>query len=193
MITIPMVVKQEGNIERAYDIYSMLLQNRIIMLGDEINSNTANLVVSQLLHLEAEDPDKDIMLYINSPGGVITDGMAIYDTMNLIKCDVQTICVGLAASMGAFLLSGGTPGKRQALPNAEIMIHQPLGGVNGQATDILITAKNIEKTRNKIETIMAKSTNGKTSVEKMHELCERDNWLSPEEALEIGIIDKIVQ
>lgn len=193
MITIPMVVKQEGNIERAYDIYSMLLQNRIIMLGDEINSNTANLVVSQLLHLEAEDPDKDIMLYINSPGGVITDGMAIYDTMNLIKCDVQTICVGLAASMGAFLLSGGTPGKRQALPNAEIMIHQPLGGVKGQATDILITAKNIEKTRNKIETIMAKSTNGKTSVEKMHELCERDNWLSPEEALEIGIIDKIVQ
>lgn len=189
---VPMVIEQTNRGERSYDIYSRLLKDRIIMLTDEVNSVTASLVVSQLLFLEAEDPTKDIMLYINSPGGVITDGMAIYDTMQYIKCDVSTICIGMAASMGAFLLSAGAPGKRICLPNAEVMIHQPLGGAKGQTTDILITAEHISKTRDKMERIMSASTNGKTSQEAMHQLCERDNWLSAEKALEIGLIDKIV-
>lgn len=193
MALIPMVVEQTGNGERSYDIYSRLLKDRIIMLGDEVNHVTAQLIIAQLLFLEAEDPDKDIMFYINSPGGSVSAGLAIYDTMKYIKCDVSTICVGMAASMGAFLLSAGTPGKRMCLPNAEVMIHQPLGGAQGQASDILINAEHILKTRERLERLMSEHSNGKTSQEEMHALCERDNYLSPERALEIGLIDKIVE
>lgn len=192
MALVPMVVSQEGNMERSYDIYSRLLKDRVVILGEEVNSQSAMTVVAQLLYLEAEDPDKDITLYINSPGGSVTDGMAIYDTMQYIKCDVATVCMGMAASMGAFLLSAGTPGKRYCLPNAEVMIHQPLGGTKGQCTDMLIAAENIKKTRDKLERLMSKSTNGKTSQEEMNRLCERDNWLTAKEALEIGLIDKIM-
>lgn len=191
MIT-PIVIEQTSNGERSYDIYSRLLKDRIVMLGDEVNHLTAQAIVAQLLFLEAEDPNKDIMFYINSPGGSITDGMAIYDTMKYIKCDIQTICIGMAASMGAFLLSAGTPGKRFALPNSEVMIHQPLGGAKGQATDILITAEHIIKTKEKMNRLMSEHSNGKTSYEEMVLATERDNWLSPQQALEMGIIDEII-
>ena len=191
---VPMVIEQEGRSERSFDIYSRLLRDRVIMLTEEVNQATASVIVAQLLFLEAEDPEKDIMFYINSPGGSISAGLAIYDTMNYIKCDVNTICMGMAASMGAFLLAAGTPGKRFCLPNSEVMIHQPLqsGGAGGQATDIIINAEHIKKTRDRLETIMANSTNGKTSLEEMHNACERDNWLTPERALEMGLIDEII-
>lgn len=188
----PIVIEQTSNGERSYDIYSRLLKDRIVMLGDEVNHLTAQSIVAQLLFLEAEDPNKDIMFYINSPGGSITDGMAIYDTMKYIKCDVRTICIGMAASMGAFLLSAGTPGKRFALPNSEIMIHQPLGGAKGQATDILITAEHIVKTKERMNRLMSEHSNGKTSYEDMVLATERDNWLSPEQALDMGLIDQIL-
>ena len=190
MALVPMVVEQTSRGERSYDIYSRLLNDRIIFLSDEVNDTTASLVVAQLLYLEAQDPDKDIYLYINSPGGSITAGMAIYDTMNYIKCDVSTICVGLAASMGAFLLSSGAKGKRIALPNSEIMIHQPLGGAKGQATDVEIHAKWLLKTKEKLNNILAKNT-GK-SLEQIVQDTERDNFISAEEALEYGLIDKII-
>lgn len=189
---IPYVVEQTGRGERSYDIFSRLLKDRIIMLSGEINDVTANLVVAQLLFLESEDPDKDIYLYINSPGGSITSGMAIYDTMQYIKCDVSTICIGMAASMGAFLLSSGAPGKRFALPNSEIMIHQPLGGFRGQATDIDIHAKRILKMKETLTRIMAESTNGKVDYETMVQMCERDNFMSADEALNIGLIDEVI-
>ena len=176
--------------ERSYDIYSLLLRERIIFLGDEVNDATASVVVAQMLFLESEDPNKDINLYINSPGGSVTAGMAIYDTMNYVKCDVSTICMGLAASMGAFLLSSGAKGKRQALPNAEIMIHQPSGGAKGQATEIQIVAENILKTKKKLNTILAANTG--QSVEKVTEDTERDNFMSAEEALEYGLIDRVI-
>ncbi len=187
---VPYVVEQTGNGERSYDIYSRLLKDRIIFLGDEVNDTTASLVVAQLLFLESEDPDKDIHLYINSPGGSVTAGMAIYDTMNYIKCDVSTICIGLAASMGAFLLSSGAKGKRMALPNSEIMIHQPLGGAKGQATDVEIQAKWLLKTKYKLNNILAKNT-GKDIAEIVRDT-ERDNFMSAEEALNYGLIDKII-
>ncbi len=187
---VPYVVEQTGNGERSYDIYSRLLKDRIIFLGDEVNDTTASLVVAQLLFLESEDPDKDIHLYINSPGGSVTAGMAIYDTMNYIKCDVSTICIGLAASMGAFLLSSGAKGKRMALPNSEIMIHQPLGGAKGQATDVEIQAKWLLKTKDKLNNILAKNT-GKDIAEIVRDT-ERDNFMSAEEALNYGLIDKII-
>lgn len=190
MSLVPMVIEQTNRGERSYDIYSRLLKDRIIMLGDEVNSVTANLIVAQLLFLEAEDPDKDIMFYINSPGGSITDGMAIYDTMQYIKCDVSTICVGLAASMGAFLLAGGTKGKRFALPNAEVMIHQPLGGAKGQATDIQITAEHIVKTKERMNRMMAGFTG--QDIETIKRDTERDNWLTAEQAKEYGLIDKVI-
>ena len=189
---IPYVVEQTGRGERSYDIFSRLLKDRIIMLSGEVNDVTANLVVAQLLFLESEDPDKDIYLYINSPGGSITSGMAIYDTMQYIKCDVSTICIGMAASMGAFLLSSGAPGKRFALPNSEIMIHQPLGGFQGQATDIDIHAKRILKIKETLTRKMAESTNGKVDYETMVQMCERDNFLSANEALNIGLIDEVI-
>lgn len=189
---IPYVVEQTGRGERSYDIFSRLLKDRIIMLSGEVNDVTANLVVAQLLFLESEDPDKDIYLYINSPGGSITSGMAIYDTMQYIKCDVSTICIGMAASMGAFLLSSGAPGKRFALPNSEIMIHQPLGGFQGQATDIDIHAKRILKIKETLTRKMAESTNGKVDYETMVQMCERDNFLSADEALNIGLIDEVI-
>ena len=188
---VPMVVEQTSRGERSYDIFSRLLKERIIFLDGEVNDVSAGLVVAQLLFLEAEDPDKDIQLYINSPGGSVTAGMAIYDTMQYIKCDVSTICIGMAASMGAFLLSGGTKGKRYALPNAEIMIHQPLGGAQGQATEIEIAAKHILRTKEKLNKILADNC-GK-SYEEICEATERDNWLSADEALEFGIIDKVVR
>ncbi len=191
MSLVPMVVEQTNRGERSYDIYSRLLKDRIIILGDEVNQVTANLVVAQLLFLEAEDPDKDIMLYINSPGGSITDGMAIFDTMNYIKCDVSTICMGMAASMGAFLLAGGTKGKRFALPNAEIMIHQPLGGAKGQATDIQITAEHIIRIKKRMNTMMAEFTG--QSYETICNDTERDNYMTAEEALAYGLIDKIIE
>ena len=191
MALVPMVIEQTNKGERSYDIYSRLLKERIIMLTDEVTDTTASLVVSQLLFLEAEDSEKDIFLYINSPGGSVTAGMAIYDTMQYIKCDVNTICMGMAASMGAFLLSGGAKGKRMALPNAEIMIHQPLGGSQGQATEIEIAAKHILKTKEKLTRIIANNCG------KPYEICladmERDNWKSAEEALEYGLIDKIIK
>lgn len=187
---IPYVIEKTAQGERSYDIYSRLLKDRIIFLGDEVNSQTANVVVAQMLFLESEDPGKDINFYINSPGGEITSGMAIYDTMNYIKCDVRTICVGMAASMGAFLLSGGTPGKRMALPNAEIMIHQPLGGTQGQATEIEIAAKHILRTKEKLTRIIAE--NCKKPYEEVLNDCERDNWKTAQEALEYGLIDEIV-
>ena len=190
MALVPMVVEQTSRGERSYDIYSRLLNDRIIFLADEVNDVTASLVVAQLLYLEAQDPDKDIYLYINSPGGSITAGMAIYDTMNYIKCDVSTICVGMAASMGAFLLSSGAPGKRMALPNAEVMIHQPLGGMQGQATDIKIHADRIIRIKKKLNTLLAEQT-GK-SLKTIENDTERDNFMSADEALTYGLIDKVI-
>ena len=191
MALVPTVVEQTGRGERAYDIYSRLLNDRIIFLSDEVNDTTASLVVAQLLFLESQDPDKDIMLYINSPGGSVSAGFAIFDTMNYIKCDVCTICVGMAASMGAFLLAAGTPGKRWALPNSEIMIHQPLGGMQGQASDIKIHADHILRTRQKLNEILARET-GKT-VEQIALDTERDNFMSAAEAAEYGLIDKVIE
>lgn len=190
MSLVPMVVEQTNKGERSYDIYSRLLKDRIIILADEVNSVTSNLIVAQLLFLEAEDPDKEIMFYINSPGGSIVDGMAIYDTMQYIKCDVRTICMGMAASMGAFLLAGGTKGMRMALPNAEIMIHQPLGGAKGQATDILIAAEHIIKTKKRMNTMMAEFTG--QDYKTIYKDTERDNWMDSEQALAYGLIDEIV-
>lgn len=192
MALVPYVIEQTSRGgERSYDIYSRLLKERIIFLADEVNDQTASLVVAQLLFLESEDPNKDIQLYINSPGGSVTAGMAIYDTMNYIKCDVSTICIGMAASMGAFLLSSGAKGKRLALPNAEVMIHQPSGGAKGQATEIQIVAENILKTKKKLNEILAANTG--QSVEKIAEDTERDNFMSAEEAKAYGLIDKIVE
>ena len=191
MSLVPYVIEQTSRGERSYDIYSRLLKDRIIFLGEEVNDVSAGLIVSQLLFLEAEDPGKDIQLYINSPGGSVTAGMAIYDTMNYIKCDVSTICIGMAASMGAFLLSSGAKGKRLALPNAEVMIHQPSGGAKGQATEIQIVAENILKTKKKLNEILAANT-GQT-VEKIAEDTERDNFMSAEEAKAYGLIDEIVE
>ena len=188
---VPMVVEQTGKGERSYDIFSRLLNDRIIFLSDEVNDTTASLVVAQLLFLEAQDPDKDIDFYINSPGGSVTAGMAIYDTMNYVKCDVSTICIGMAASMGAFLLSAGTKGKRIALPNSEIMIHQPLGGAKGQASDIKIQADLILRTRDNLNRILAENT-GK-SVEEIARDTERDNFMTAKQALEYGLIDKIFE
>ena len=190
MALVPMVVEQTSRGERSYDIYSRLLSERVIFLADEVNDTTASLVVAQLLFLESQDPDKDICLYINSPGGSITAGMAIYDTMNYIKCDVSTICIDMAASMGAFLLAAGAPGKRLALPNSEIMIHQPLGGMQGQATDIKIHADRIIRIRQTLNEILAEKT-GKT-VEQIAHDTERDNFLSALEAKEYGLIDKVI-
>ncbi|MBE5964816.1 MAG: ATP-dependent Clp endopeptidase proteolytic subunit ClpP [Lachnospiraceae bacterium] len=190
MSLVPYVVEQTSRGERSYDIYSRLLKDRIIFLGDEVNDVTASLVVAQLLFLEAEDPSKDIHLYINSPGGSVSAGMAIYDTMQYIKCDVSTICIGMAASMGAFLLAGGAKGKRMALPNAEIMIHQPLGGAKGQATEIKIAAEHILKTRDKLNTILSENT-GKP-LETIAADTERDNYMSAAEAVEYGLIDSVV-
>ena len=190
MALVPYVVEQTGNGERSMDIFSSLLNDRIIVLSDEVNSQTASLVVAQLLFLEGQDNEKDINLYINSPGGSVTDGMAIYDTMQYIKCDVSTICIGMAASMGAFLLSSGTKGKRICLPNAEVMIHQPLGQTKGQATEIEIAANHILKTKKKLNSILAANC-GKT-VEEVTADTERDNWLSAEEALAYGLVDKVI-
>ena len=190
MILVPMVVEQSNRGERSYDIYSRLLKDRIIFLGEEVNDVTASLVVAQLLFLAAEDPDKDINLYINSPGGSVTAGMAIYDTMQYIKPDVSTICIGMAASMGAFLLAGGAKGKRYALPNAEVMIHQPSGGARGQATDIRIHAENILRTKAKLNQILAENT-GKP-VEEVERDTERDNFMSAEEAKAYGLIDAVI-
>lgn len=187
---VPMVIEQTGRGERSFDIFSRLLNDRIIILSEEVNDTTASLVVAQMLYLEAQDPDKDISLYINSPGGNITSGMAIFDTMNFVKCDVSTICIGMAASMGAFLLAAGTKGKRYALPNSEIMIHQPLGGFQGQATDIKIHADLILSIRERLNRILAERT-GK-SYEQICADTERDNFLTAEEALEYGLIDKIM-
>ena len=191
MALVPTVVEQTGRGERAYDIYSRLLKDRIIFLSDEVNDTTASLVVAQLLFLEAEDPDKDIHLYINSPGGSVTAGMAIYDTMQYIKPDVSTICIGLAASMGAFLLNAGAKGKRFALPNSEIMIHQPLGGAKGQATDIEIHAKWILKIRERLNKILSERTG--QPIEKIQIDTERDNFMSAQEAKEYGLIDEVIE
>lgn len=188
---VPTVIETTNRGERAYDIYSRLLKERIIFLGDEVNPHTAGLVVAQILFLEAEDPEKDIHFYIDSPGGSVPDGLAIYDTMQYVKCDVSTICIGMAASMGAFLLAGGAKGKRMILPNAEVMIHQPSGGTQGQATEIQIAAEHIVRTKKKLNEILAANT-GKP-VEKVAEDTERDNWLSAEEALEYGLVDKIIE
>lgn len=190
MAMIPYVVEQTNHGERSYDIYSRLLNDRIIVLGEEVNDVTASLVVAQLLYLEAADPDKDIQLYINSPGGSVSAGLAIYDTMQYIKCDVSTICIGMAASMGAFLLAGGAKGKRYALPNAEIMIHQPSGGSQGQATEIEIAAKHILMIRERLNKILAENT-GK-SYEEVAQATERDNWMTAEDACQYGIIDKVI-
>ncbi len=190
MSLVPYVIEQTSRGERAYDIDSRLLKERIIFLGEEVNEVTASLVVAQMLFLEAEDPEKDIQFYINSPGGSVTAGMAIYDTMQYIKCDVATNCMGMAASMGAFLLAGGAKGKRMALPNAEIMIHQPLGGAQGQATEIEIAAKHILHTKEKLNRMLAENT-GK-DYEVIAADTERDNWMSAEEAKEYGLIDKIL-
>ena len=191
MSLVPMVVEQTNRGERSYDIYSRLLNDRIIFLSDQVNDTTASLVVAQLLYLEAQDNEKDICFYINSPGGSVSAGMAIYDTMNYIKCDVSTICVGMAASMGAFLLSAGAKGKRLALPNSEIMIHQPLGGAQGQASDIIIHADHIRKTREKLNAILAANT-GRPLAE-IERDTERDNFMSAKEALEYGLIDKVIE
>ena len=191
MSLVPYVIEQTSRGERSYDIYSRLLKERIIFLGEEVNDVTAGLVVSQLLFLESEDPDKDINLYINSPGGSVTAGMAIYDTMQYVKCDVSTMCMGMAASMGAFLLSGGTKGKRLALPNAEIMIHQPSGGAQGQATEIGIAAEHILRTKKKLNTILSENTG--QPYETIVKDTERDNWLTAQEALEYGLIDKVME
>lgn len=190
MSLVPYVLEQTSRGERTYDIYSRLLKDRIIFLGEEVNEVTASLVVAQLLFLESEDPGKDISLYINSPGGSVTAGMAIYDTMQYIKCDVSTICIGMAASMGAFLLAGGAKGKRYALPNAEIMIHQPLGGAQGQATEIEIAAKHILKTKEKLNRMLAENC-GK-SYEEVAAATERDNWMSAEEAVSYGLVDQVI-
>ena len=190
MSLVPYVIEQTSRGERSYDIYSRLLKERIIFLGEEVTDVTASLITAQLLFLESEDPDKDISIYINSPGGSVTAGMAIYDTMNYIKCDVSTICIGMAASMGAFLLAGGAKGKRFALPNAEIMIHQPSGGAKGQATEIQIAAENILKTKKKLNEILAANT-GK-SYEQIAADTERDNYMSAQEAVEYGLIDSII-
>ena len=190
MSLIPYVVEQTNRGERSYDIFSRLLNDRIIFLGEEVNDTTASLVVAQLLYLEAQDPDKDIQMYINSPGGSVTAGMAIYDTMQYIKCDVSTICIGMAASMGAFLLSAGTKGKRIALPHSEIMIHQPLGGAQGQASDIKIRAELILRTRDMLNKILSENT-GKP-IEQIEKDTDRDNFMTAEQALEYGLIDRII-
>ncbi|HBV51352.1 MAG: ATP-dependent Clp endopeptidase proteolytic subunit ClpP [Clostridiales bacterium] len=191
MALVPIVIEQTSRGERSYDIFSRLLNDRIIVLSDEVNDVTASLVVAQLLFLESENPDKDIQLYINSPGGSVTSGMAIYDTMQFIKCDVSTICVGMAASMGAFLLAAGAKGKRLSLPNSEIMIHQPLGGARGQATDIKIQAEQILKIKDKLNRILSERTG--QPLEKVIADTERDNYMSAQEALEYGLIDKIME
>ena len=191
MSLVPYVVEQTSRGERSYDIFSRLLNDRIIFLSEEVNDTTASLIVAQLLYLEAQDPDKDIQFYINSPGGSVTAGMAIYDTMRYIKCDVATICVGMAASMGAFLLSAGTKGKRMALPNAEIMIHQPSAGTQGQITDMAIHMKRLETIKARMNRILAEKT-GK-SVEEVTAACERDNFMTSEEAKEFGIIDRVLE
>ncbi len=190
MSLVPYVIEQTSRGERSYDIFSRLLKERIIFLGEEVNATTSSLIVAQLMFLEAEDPEKDIHFYINSPGGSVTDGFAIYDTMNYVKCDVATYCMGMAASMGAFLLAGGTKGKRYALPNAEIMIHQPLGGAKGQATEIEIAAKQILRTKEKLNQILSENT-GKP-IDVIAADTERDNWKTAEEALEYGLIDHII-
>ena len=190
MSLVPYVLESTSRGERTYDIYSRLLKDRIVFLGEEVNDVTASLVVAQLLFLESEDPGKDISLYINSPGGSVSSGLAIYDTMNYIKCDVSTICIGMAASMGAFLLAGGTKGKRLALPNAEIMIHQPLGGAQGQATEIEIAARHILRTKEKLNKILAENTGRDYDV--IAADTERDNWMTAEEAKEYGLIDRVV-
>lgn len=189
MALVPTVIEQTNRGERAYDIYSRLLNDRIVFLADEVNDTTASLVVAQLLFLEAQDPDKDISLYINSPGGSVSAGLAIYDTMNFIKCDVSTICIGMAASMGAFLLSSGAKGKRFALPNSEIMIHQPLGGTQGQATDIKIHADHILRTRDRLNRILAENTGKPLDIIELD--TERDNFMTADQALEYGLIDKV--
>jgi len=190
MNLIPYVVEQTSRGERSYDIFSRLLNDRIVFIGDAIDDTTASIVVAQLLYLESQDPDKDIQMYINSPGGTVTSGLAIYDTMQYIKADVSTICIGLAASMGAFLLSSGAKGKRIALPNADIMIHQPSGGFSGQATDIQIHAEKILKTKERLNTILSENT-GK-SVEEIRQASERDNYMTPLEAVEFGLIDNVI-
>lgn len=190
MSLVPYVVEQTSRGERSYDIFSRLLKDRIIFLGEEVNETTAGLVTAQLLFLESEDPGKDIHLYINSPGGVVTAGLAIYDTMNYIKCDVSTICIGMAASMGAFLLAGGTKGKRMALPNAEVMIHQPSGGARGQATEIQIVAEKILQTKKKLNEILSANTG--QPIEVIERDTERDNYMTADEALAYGLIDKVI-
>ena len=190
MSFIPYVVEQTSRGERSYDIFSRLLNDRIIFLSEEVNDTTASLIVAQLLYLEAQDPDKDIQFYINSPGGSVTAGMAIYDTMQYIKCDVATICVGMAASMGAFLLSAGTKGKRMALPNAEIMIHQPSAGTQGQITDMAIHMKRLQTIKERMNRIMAENT-GRT-IEEVTNACERDNFMSSQEAMEFGLVDRVL-
>ena len=190
MSLVPYVVEQTNRGERSYDIFSRLLNDRIVMLSEEVNDTTASLIVAQLLYLEAQDPDKDIQLYINSPGGSVTAGMAIYDTMQYIKCDVSTICVGLAASMGAFLLSSGTKGKRLALPNAEIMIHQPSAGTQGQITDMAIHLKRLEIVKTRLTGILAANTGKPLDVVRAD--CERDNFMTAQEAMEYGLIDKVI-
>ncbi|MCR5590330.1 MAG: ATP-dependent Clp endopeptidase proteolytic subunit ClpP [Lachnospiraceae bacterium] len=190
MSLVPYVIEQTSRGERSYDIYSRLLKERIVFLGEEVNETTANLIVAQMMFLEAEDPEKDIHFYINSPGGSVTDGFAIYDTMHYVKCDVATYCIGIAASMGAFLLAGGTKGKRFVLPNSEIMIHQPSGGARGQATEIEIVAKQILRTKERLNRILSENTG--QPIEKVAADTERDNWMSAEEALEYGIVDKII-
>ena len=190
MTLVPYVLEQTSRGERSYDIFSRLLNDRIIMLNDEVNSASAGVIIAQMLYLEGQDPDKDISFYINSPGGSVTDGMAIYDTMQYIKCDVSTICMGMAASMGAFLLAAGTKGKRLALPNSEIMIHQPLGSAEGQASDILIHARHIEKTRNTLNTILSERTG--QPLEVIERDTERDNFMTADEALAFGLIDRVL-
>ena len=190
MSLVPMVVEQTGRGARSYDIFSRLLNDRIIMLCEEVNDASASLVVAQMLYLEGQDPDKDIQLYINSPGGSVTAGLAIYDTMQYIKCDVSTICIGMAASMGAFLLSSGAKGKRFVLPNAEVMIHQPSGGSQGQATDILIQASHIQRTKERLNRILA--ANSGKPVEQIAADTERDNWMTAEEAVAYGLVDKVI-
>ena len=191
MPLVPYVVEQTSRGERSYDIFSRLLNDRIIFLSEEVNDATASLIVAQLLYLEAQDPDKDIQFYINSPGGSVTAGMAIYDTMQYIKCDVATICVGMAASMGAFLLSAGTKGKRMALPNAEIMIHQPSAGTQGQITDMAIHMKRLQTIKERMNRIMAENTGN--SVEEVTAACERDNFMTAEEALAFGLVDRVLE
>lgn len=191
-LTVPMVTERDGNIERSMDIFSRLLKDRVVMLGDQVDRRSAMMIQAQLLFLDSENSEEPITMYINSPGGSITDGMAILDTMNKIKAPVHTVCMGMAASMGAFLLSQGDPGHRYCTPNSEVMIHQPLGGYQGQATDIQIHANRIVEMKKKLTEMMANSTNGKTAPDVMWEQCERDNFLTPEQALEMGLIDQII-